>query len=89
MWIKIKEAELKRYMPYWLVGGGGHKLDRGNSDLASCQASLNSVKQFQGEKSKMSQPTRGQGGHLVFFAISLKNTNLIEDIQILLSTKLR
>ena len=31
----------------------------------------------------MSQPIRGQGGH-VFFLISPKNTNLVEDIEILL-----
>ena len=31
------------------------------------------------EKSKMSQPIRGQGGHLVF-PISPKNTNLVEDV---------
>ena len=38
------------------------------------------------EKSKMSQPIRGQGGHLVF-PISLKNTNLVEDLEILLPIK--
>ena len=38
------------------------------------------------EKSKMSQPIRGQGGHLVF-PISWKNTNLVEDIEILLHVK--
>ena len=31
----------------------------------------------------MSQPIRGQGGHLVF-PISPKNTNLVEDVEILL-----
>ena len=40
------------------------------------------------EKSKMSQPIRGQGGHLVF-PIGLKNTNLVEDVEILLSVKIR
>ena len=39
------------------------------------------------EKSKMSQPIRGQGGHLVF-SIRPKNTNLVEDIKILLPVKL-
>ena len=34
------------------------------------------------EKSKMSQPIRGQGGHLVF-PIGPKNTNLVEDVEIL------
>ena len=34
----------------------------------------------------MSQPIRGQGGHLAF-PIGSKNTNLVEDIEILLSVK--
>ena len=40
------------------------------------------------EKSKMSQPIRGQGGHLVF-PIGPKNTNLVEDVEILLPVKFR
>ena len=38
------------------------------------------------EKSKMSQPIRVQGGHLVF-PISPKNTNLVEEVEILLPVK--
>ena len=34
----------------------------------------------------MSQPIRGKGGHLVF-QIGLKNTNLVEDVEILLPVK--
>ena len=48
------------------------------------------------EKSKMSQPIRGQSGHLVFgqgghlvFPISPKNTNLVEDVETLLPIKFR
>ena len=40
------------------------------------------------EKSKMSQPIRGQGGHLIF-PIGPKNTNLVEDVEILLPVKFR
>ena len=40
------------------------------------------------EKSKMCQPIRGQGGHLVFL-IGPKNTNLVEDVKILLPVKFR
>ena len=40
------------------------------------------------EKSKMYQPIRGQGGHLVF-PIGPKNTNLVEDVEILLPVKVR
>ena len=36
----------------------------------------------------MSQPIRGQGGHLVFW-IGPKNTNLVEDDEILLPVKFR
>ena len=34
----------------------------------------------------MSQPIRGQGGHLVF-SIGPKNTNLVEDVEIYLPVK--
>ena len=34
----------------------------------------------------MSQPIRGQGGHLVF-PVGPKNTNLVEDVEILLPVK--
>ena len=40
------------------------------------------------KKLKMSQPIRGQGGHLVF-PISPKNTNLVEGVEILLPVKFR
>ena len=36
----------------------------------------------------MSQPIRGQGGHLVFL-IGTKNTNLVEAVEILLLVKFR
>ena len=43
---------------------------------------------FSEEKSKMSQPIRGQGGDLVF-PIGPKNTNLVEDVEILLPVRIR
>ena len=36
----------------------------------------------------MSQPIRGQGGHLIF-PIGPKNTNLVEDIEIFFTVKFR
>ena len=36
----------------------------------------------------MSQPMSGQGGHL-FFSTGPKNTNLVEDVEILLPVKFR
>ena len=65
-----------------------YKLGRGRLDLASCQVSLNSVQRFQRKSQNMSQPIRGQGGHIVFW-ISPKNTNLVEDVENLLSVKFR
>ena len=66
-----------------------HKLGRGRT-LISCF--LSSFVEFcsvvSAEKSKMSQPIRGQGGHLVF-PIDPKNTNLVEDVEILLLVKFR
>ena len=56
--------------------------------LRSC--SLSSFVEFGSavseNKSKMSQPIRGQGGHFVFL-IGPKHTNLIEDVEILLPVK--
>ena len=78
------------------IGPKKHKLGRRRWDLAFCQVSLNSCflssfvefRSVVSEKSKMSQPIRGQGGHLVF-PIGPKNTNLVEDIEILLPVKFR
>ena len=43
-----------------------HNLDRGCWDLASCQVFVEFRSAVSEEKSKMSQPIRGQGGHFVF-----------------------
>ena len=98
--VEFRSAPLeeKSKMTQPIRGQGGHlvfptgpkknKLGRGCWDLASCQVSLNSVQRFFEEKSKMSQPIRGQGYHLVF-PISPKNTNLVEDVEILLPIKFR
>ena len=60
------------------------KLGRWCWDLASCQLSLNSVQWFQ-RKIKMSKQMRDQ----MFLPIGPKSTNLVEDIEILLSVKFR
>ena len=65
-----------------------HKHGRGRWDLASCQVSLNSVQRFLEKRSKMCQPIRDQGIHFVF-PIGPKNTNLVEDVEILLLVKFR
>ena len=63
-----------------------HKLGRGRWDLASWQFSFNQFRS--GERSKMSQPIRGRGGHFVF-PILAKSTNLVEDVKILVPVKFR
>ena len=58
-----------------------HKLGRGLWDLASCQVFVEFYSALSEEKSKMSQPIRGQGGHLVS-PIGPKNTHLVEGVEI-------
>ena len=65
-----------------------HRLGKGRWDLASCQVSLNSIQRFHQRSLKISQPIRGQGGHLVF-QIGPKNKNLVEDVKSLLHVKFR
>ena len=66
-----------------------HKLGRGSWDLASCQVSLNSVQQFQTRSGKcLNQSDARGGGHLVF-SDRPENTNLVEDVEILLPVKFR
>ena len=56
--------------------------------LLPVKVSLNSIQRFQRKSQNISQPIRGQGGHIVFW-ISPKNTNLVEDVEHLLSVKFR
>ena len=64
------------------------ELGRGRWDLAYCQVSLNSIQWFQRRSRKCLSQSRGQDGYLVF-PIGLKNTNLVENIDILLPVKFR
>ena len=72
----------------WILFSGFRREVENQRTLRSCF--LSSFVEFNSavseEKSKMSQPIRGQGGHLVFL-ISPKNTNLVEDVEILLPLK--
>ena len=65
-----------------------HKFGRGRWDLASCQVSLNSVQRFQRRSRKCLSQSEARDGHLVF-PIGLKNTNLVEGVEILLPVKCR
>ena len=65
-----------------------HKLGKGRWDLASLSSFVEFCSAVSEEKSKMSRQIRGQGGHLVF-PTGPKNTNLVEDFDILLPVKFR
>ena len=62
-----------------------HKLGRGHWDLASRQVSLNSVQRFQRRSRKCLSQSEARAAIL----IGLKNTNLVEDVEILLPIKFR
>ena len=66
-----------------------HKLGRGHWDLASCQVSLNSVQRFQRRSRKCLSQSKASAAILFFFSIGLKNTKLVEDVEILLPVKFR
>ena len=65
-----------------------HKLGRGHWDLASCQVSLNSVHWFQRRSWKCHSQSEA-GAATLFFPIGPKNTNLVEDVEILHPVKFR
>ena len=65
-----------------------HKLGRGRWDLASCQVSLNSVQWFQRRSRKCPSQSEARAA-ILFFLIGPKNTNLVEDVEILLPVKFR
>ena len=63
-----------------------HKLCRGRWDLASCQVSLNSVQPFQRRSQNVSANQR-PGRPSCFSDRGPKNTNFVEDVEILLPVK--
>ena len=65
-----------------------HKLGRGRWDLASCQVSLNSVQRFQRRSRKCLSQSEARAA-ILFFQSARKNTNLVEDVEILLPIKFR
>ena len=64
-----------------------HKLGRRHWDLASCQVSLNSVQRFQRRSRKCLSKSEARAAILFFQKIGVKNTNLVEDVEILLPIK--
>ena len=63
-----------------------HKLGRGRWDLASWQVSLNSVQRFRRSSRKCLNQSEARAA-ILFVPIGPKNTNLVEDIEILLAIK--
>ena len=65
-----------------------HKLGRGRCDICFLSSFVEFRSAISEKKWKMPQPIRGQGGHLVF-PTGPKNTNLVDDVEILLPIKFR
>ena len=65
-----------------------HKLGRGRWDLASCQVSLNFIQRFQRRSWKCLSQSEARAA-ILFFRSTQKNTNLVEDVEILLPVKFR
>ena len=63
-----------------------HKLGRGRLNLAPYQVFLNSIQRFQRRSRKCLSQSEARAA-ILFFMIGLKNTNLVEDIEILLPVK--
>ena len=81
----LSQSEVRTAILFFPIGPKNTNLVE---DVRSCF--LSSFVEFRSadseEKSNMSQPIRGHGGHLVF-PIDPKNTNLVEDVSILLPVK--
>ena len=65
-----------------------HKVGVGRLDLVSCQVSINSVQRFQ-RRSRKCFSKSAAGAAILFFWSARKNTNLVEDVNILLPVKFR
>ena len=63
-----------------------HNHGKGHWDLASCQVLLNSVQRFKRRSRKCLSQSESPAA-ILFFLIGPKNTNLVEDIEILLPVK--
>ena len=64
-----------------------HKTGRGHWDLASCQVFWNSVQRFQRRSRKCLSQSKARAAIFFVFPISPKNTNFVEDVEILLPVK--
>ena len=65
-----------------------HKLGRGHWDVAFCQVSLNFIQRFQRRSEKCLSQSEAKAA-LLLFRSARKNTNLVEDVEILLPIKFR
>ena len=74
-----------RFSLFFFRSSQNQKIGRGHWVLAPCQVSSNFVQRLQ---RNMSQPIRGQGGHLGI-PIGQTNTNFVEDVKVLLPVTFR
>ena len=66
-----------------------HKLGRGRCDVAPCQVLLNSVQRFQRNTRKCLSQSEAKAAFLFFRSARKKNTNCVEDVEILHPLKFR
>ena len=64
-----------------------HKLGRGHWDRSSCQVSLQAVQRFQRRRRKCLSQSAARLA--ILFFLGSKNTNFVEDVEILLPVKFR
>ena len=79
--VYLKSVFAKEMMTWYY-----YKLGRGRWDLASCQVLLNSVGRFQRRSRKCLSQSEAMAA-ILFFRTARKNTNLVEDVEILLPVK--
>ena len=72
----------------FLIGPKNTNLVGGHRDLTSCQVSLNSVQRFQ-RRGRMCLSQSEARAAILFFRSAQKNTNLVEDVAILLPVMFR
>ena len=88
-WGEVKmywSANQRPRRPSFFRSAPKHEHGRGRWDLSSCQISMNSVQRFQKRSRKCLSQSEARAA-IVYFGS--KNTNLVEDVEILLPAKLR
>ena len=83
----LSQSEARAAILFFRSAQKKHKLGRGRWGLASYSVLLNSVQRFQRRSRKCLSQSEARAS--IFFPTDPKNTNLVEDIEILLPVKFR